>query len=133
MNDNNDNVIDLKKFRIDKQKEVMDDVDKIIAEEELLKLVSQMSAIDNECKKFWSLLTPNQKMMALYVVTHNIFQSVVIDDAEGPVENVVQGYLGIPIDNPGFAAVLDASCFDVVWDLLMSGKEIFNNPTDEGA
>lgn len=121
------NVIDLNKFKNAKQKEFMNEIDNVIAEEELLKLVSQMSAIDTECKKFWSLLTPNQKMMALYVVMHQIFQSVVVDDNEGPVENVVQGYLGIPVDNPAFEAVLDASCFDVVWDLLMSGKEIFNN------
>lgn len=120
------NVIDLNKFKSNKEKEFMDGVDKMIAEEEVLKLISQMSAIDNECKKFWGLLTPNQKMMALYIVMHNLFQSVVIDDSDGPVENIVQGYLGIPIDNPAFAAVLDASCFDVMWDLLMSGKEIFN-------
>ena len=121
------NVVDLSEVR--KQKEVKEDeevanLDRLLAEEDFIKLLQKMGNVERQCKSFWLSMSTQQRMMAFYVISGELFKAV--GDGETSLEVVMKDYLGIESMDESYDEVVDISSCDVVWDLICSGNDAMN-------
>lgn len=119
------NVIDFTKLQNEREQKRIEEINNLDIHEEVQKLISQMEGIEYECINFWSSLSPQQRMMTFHVIFSNIFKSVCLDDVRN-LNDYMKKYLDIDTDiSPAFDIVTDSSQADVIFDMLLAGKDLF--------
>ena len=121
------NVVDLSEVRRQKEDEEVANLDRLLAEEDFIKLLQKMGSVEKQCKSFWLSMSTQQRMMAFYVISGELFKAVSIGDGETSLEVVMRDFLGIESDTPeSLDDVIEISSCDVVWDLICAGYDSMN-------
>jgi hypothetical protein len=119
------NVVDLSEIRRQKEDEEVANLDRLLAEEDFIKLLQRMGSVEKQCKSFWLSMSTQQRMMAFYVISGELFKAV--GDGETSLEVVMRDFLGIESDTPeSLDDVIEISSCDVVWDLICAGYDAMN-------
>ena len=119
------NVVNLSEIRRQKEDEEVANLDRLLAEEDFIKLLQKMGSVEKQCKSFWLSMSTQQRMMAFYVISGELSKAV--GDGETSLEVVMRDFLGIESDTPeSLDDVIEISSCDVVWDLICAGYDAMN-------